>query len=168
MENEINNNENGNNQIEKRKVNPMFFVNNQEIQVSVYVVFDNLSGRIINVSSQDLSDQLGSIQGIDTMKYVFIFTKPNYEQISRYRQLSMYWDNRANKTIVNPFKLRNYLILNHLKAWRGVKDEYGEDVELNLDSDDTLTQQSLETVYKVNSSIIDVLMTQYQNRAMLF
>lgn len=156
------------NKVEKKKTSPIFFVDKQQISIDIYVIFDNLTGRIINVSSENLSSQLSEIQGIDSAVYTFIFTKPNYQQISRYRQLAMYWDNRANKTIVNPFKLRNYLILNHLKAWKGVKDQYGSDVQLAIDNDDTLTQQSLETVYKVNSAIIDVLMTQYESRAMLF
>ena len=154
---------------EKKKVPPMFFVDKRQIQIDLYVIYDSLSGKIINVSIQDLGRHItGAVQGIEQIVYSFILTKPNYQQISTYRQMSMYWDNRANKTIVNPFKLRNYLILNHLKAWKGVTDEFGEPVNLVLDKDDTLTQASLELVYTVNSSIIDVLMTQFQNKAMLY
>ena len=151
-----------------KKSNPMFFVDKNEIDIQLFVIYDNLSGRLLNVSTSNLAEQLQNIQGISQTSYKFVFTKPNYEQISRYRQLAMYWDNRANKTIVNPFKLRNYLILNHLKSWQGVTDQYGNTVTLVVDTDDTLTQQSLQLVYSVNSSIIDVLMTQYESRAMLY
>ena len=150
------------------KAKPLFFVDKNEISIQLFVVYDNLSGRLLNVSTSNLAQQLSNIQGVSQTSYQFVFTKPNYEQISRYRQLAMYWDNRANKTIVNPFKLRNYLILNHLKSWKGVTDQYGDEIELQLDNDDTLTQKSLETVYSVNSSIIDVLMTQYESKAMLY
>lgn len=151
-----------------KKANPLFFVDKNEIDIQLFVIYENLTGRLLNVSVNNLGQQLKNVQGISQTSYKFIFTKPNYEEISRYRQLAMYWDNKANKTIVNPFKLRNYLILNHLKSWEGVTDQYGNEVSLVIDNDDTLTQKSLQLVYSVNSSIIDVLMTQYESKAMLY
>ena len=76
----------------------------------------------------------------------------------------MYWDNIAGKTIVNPFKMRNYVILNHLKRWQNVTNELGEQISLKIDIDNTLTQQSLDLVYTVNPAIIDCVMKQFQRQ----
>lgn len=139
---------------------PSFFIDKNQIQINVYVIYNTLDGSILSVSPNSLDNQF--IQGIDQIGYKFVFTKPNYQQVSRYKQLAMYWDNIAKKTIVNPFKMRNYVILNHLKRWQNVTNELGEEVKLQMDIDNTLTQQSLDLVYSVNSAIIDCVMKQFQ------
>lgn len=162
MENEnLENNETSSQVIEKnnRKF-PSFFIDKNQIQINVYVIYNTLDGSILSVSPNSLDNQF--IQGIDQISYKFIFTKPNYQQVSRYQQLAMYWDNIAKRTIVNPFKMRNYIILNHLKRWQNVTNELGEEVKLQIDIDNTLTQQSLDLVYSVNSAIIDCVMKQFQ------
>lgn len=145
---------------------PMFFIDSNEISIDVFVVYDSSNGTIISVSGKEIDSAL--IEGIAQEKYTFFFTRPNYDDISKYRQLSMYWDNNSGKTVINPFKLRNLLILNHLKRWSGVVNENNEPIDLKLDIDDTLTTESLELVYSINSSIVDVLMTIFEQRAMLF
>lgn len=161
-----NNIENSINVIETKKImTPHFFVDSDQIKIKLYIIFDDKNGQILNVSVDDLFPNVKNLENIAQVSYQFVLTKPNYQQLSRYKQLAMYVENKTGRTIVNPFKLRNYLILNHLKKWTGVKNEYGEDVNLQIDTDDTLTQKSLQTVYKVNSNIIDVLMSQYQARA---
>lgn len=139
---------------------PNFFIDRNQVQVNVYVIYNTLDGNILSVAPTSLDNQF--IQGIDQIGYKFIFTKPNYQQTSRYKQLAMYWDNIAKKTIVNPFKLRNYIILNHLKRWQNVTNELGQEVSLKIDIDNTLTQQSLDLVYTVNPAIIDCVMKQFQ------
>ena len=161
-------NENATNSIEQVTVKntkkiPSFFIDKNQVQISVYVIYNTLDGAIYNVSPTSLENQF--IQGIDQIGYKFIFTKPNYQQVSRYKQLSMYWDNIAGKTIVNPFKMRNYIILNHLKRWQNVTNELGEQISLKIDIDNTLTQQSLDLVYTVNPAIIDCVMKQFQRQA---
>lgn len=145
---------------------PMFFIDNSEFKVDIFVVYDQSAGNIISVSGKEIDSTL--VEGIAQEKYSFYFTKPNYDDISKYRQLSMYWDINSQKTVINPFKLRNLLILNHLKKWEGVVDEKNEKIDLKLDIDNTLTTDSLELVYSVNSSIIDVVMTIFEQKAMLF
>ena len=80
----------------------------------------------------------------------------------------MYYDDSAKKTIVNPFKLRNYIILNHLKHWDGITDVDGNIINLELDIDGTLKQSSLDLVYQMNPAVVDVVMTIFEQKAMLF
>ena len=160
MENENVNNENAQSVIKNAKKFPNFFIDKNQIEINVYVVFNTIDGNILGVSTNSISDTF--IYGIQQIDYKFIFTKPNYQQVSRYKQLSMYWDNIAGKTIVNPFKMRNYIILNHLKRWQNVTNELGEQISLKIDIDNTLTQQSLDLVYTVNPAIIDCVMKQFQ------
>lgn len=151
-------------QIEKVKNNlkkmPLFFVDRNQLQINVYIVYNVLDGSIITISTTKIQHKM--IQGIEQLQYTFVFTKPNYQQISRYKQLAMYWDNYAKNTIVNPFKLRSYIILNHLKSWKNVTNELGQQVKLQIDVDGTLTQDSLTTVYQVNPAIMDCVMKQFQ------
>lgn len=146
--------------IQNMKKSPNFFIDKNQVQINVYVIYNVLDGQILSVSPNSLDNQF--IQGIDQIGYKFIFTKPNYQQTSRYKQLSMYWDNIAKKTIVNPFKMRNYIILNHLKRWQNVTNQLGEQVTLKIDIDNTLTQESLDLVYTVNPAIIDCVMKEFQ------
>ena len=162
MENENVNNEMTQSVFKNTKKFPNFFIDKNQIEIDVYVVFNTLDGNILGVSTNSISNTF--IQGIQQINYKFVFTKPNYQQVSRYKQLSMYWDNIAGKTIVNPFKMRNYIILNHLKRWQNVTNELGEQISLKIDIDNTLTQQSLDLVYTVNPAIIDCVMKQFQRQ----
>ena len=162
MENENVNSEITQSVIKNTKKFPNFFIDKNQIEINVYVVFNTLDGNILGVSTTSIDNQF--IQGISQIGYKFVFTKPNYQQVSRYKQLSMYWDNIAGKTIVNPFKMRNYVILNHLKRWQNVTNELGEQISLKIDIDNTLTQQSLDLVYTVNPAIIDCVMKQFQRQ----
>lgn len=145
---------------------PMFFVDNKEIAIDVYVVYREEDGLIISASGYPIGEDL--IEGIIESKYTFYFTKPNFDDMSKYRQLSMYVDKISGKTIVNPFKLRNYIILNHLRRWEGVTDADGNDLELNLDPDGTLSAATLDLIYNINPSIMDVVMSLFEQKAMIF
>lgn len=157
-----NTNNQQNNQVVNKKKFPSFFVDQNQIKVEIFVVYNNLDGTILHVSNQKIDSKL--IDGIEQISYKFIFTKPNYEQMNRYKQLSMYWDNIAKQTVINPFKLRNYIILNHLKKWENVTNSYGQKIQLQIDIDNTLTQQSLDLVYNVNSSIMDKVMEELESQ----
>lgn len=144
----------------------MFFVDSKELSVDVYVVYREEDGLIISASGLPIGEEL--VEGIVEIKYTFYFTKPNFDDMSKYRQLSMYVDKISGKTIVNPFKLRNYIILNHLKRWTGVTDSEGNDIELTLDPDGTLSATSLDLIYNINPSIMDVVMSLFEQKAMIF
>lgn len=145
---------------------PMFFVDNKEVEVNIFVLYNKNDSSIIRVAGTAIDEDL--IDGIVQEQYKFYFSKPNYDDISKYRQLSMYYDDSAKKTIVNPFKLRNYIILNHLKHWDGITDVDGNIINLELDIDGTLKQSSLDLVYQMNPSVVDVVMTIFEQKAMLF
>lgn len=144
----------------------MFFVDNKEIQIDLYVVYNATDGVIYRVSEVPIGNSL--IDGVVEKQYKFYFSKPNFDDMSKYRQLSMYFDNKYNKTVVNPFKLRQYIILNHLKRWEGVQNEEGEDINLELDIDGTLSQSSLELIYSINSIVIDTLMTSFEKKMSIY
>ena len=144
---------------------PMFFVDNKEVEVNIFVLYNKNDSSIIRVAGTAIDEDL--IDGIVQEQYKFYFSKPNYDDISKYRQLSMYYDDSAKKTIVNPFKLRNYIILNHLKHWDGITDVDGNIINLELDIDGTLKQSSLDLVYQMNPSVVDVVMTIFEQKAML-
>jgi len=145
---------------------PMFFVDNKEVEVTIFVLYNKNDSSIIRVAGTAIDEEL--IDGIVQEQYKFYFSKPNYDDISKYRQLSMYYDDSSKKTIVNPFKLRNYIILNHLKRWDGITDVEGNVINLELDIDGTLKQSSLDLIYQMNPSVVDVVMTIFEQKAMLF
>ena len=149
----------------KNNKTPVFFVDSKQIKVQFYVVYRASDNLILSASP--ISIESDDIQALIQKKYTFYFTKPNYDEINRYRQMAMYIDRKTQQTMVNPFKLRNYIILNHLKRWQGVTDQDGNQIELKLDQDGTLTASSLQLIFSINPSVMDVAMTNFEQKAML-
>lgn len=155
--------ENENLVLNKKNITPLFFVDKGQISVKVYVIYDINTGEIYSATNLSLQS-VYEITGVEQICYEFVFTKPNYQQLSNYKQLSSYWDSNASKKIINIFKLRSYLIVNHLKSWKNIVNELGQEVLLQLDADDTLTQSSLNLVYEVNPFVMEAIMKEYQSK----
>lgn len=155
--------ENENLIFQQNKKNPLFFVDNSKVSISVYVIYDLNTGELYSAAPYSLQT-VNEIGGVAEIKYDFVFTKPNYEQLSNYKQLSSYWDNNAAQKVINVFKLRSYLIVNHLKSWDNIKNENGEDIVLQVDDDGTLKQNSLDLVYGVNPFVMEAVMKEYQKK----
>ena len=71
MENENVNNEITQSVIKNTKKFPNFFIDKNQIEINVYVVFNTLDGNILGVSTNSISNTF--IQGIQQINYKFVF-----------------------------------------------------------------------------------------------
>lgn len=145
---------------------PSFFVeDDDEITIDVDVLFDKGSGKLLSVSRAGLidSDQL------DTLGYTlesFTFKPVGYDQMTRYRQQCSEYRRDAGRSIVDPVALRNYLIVWHLKDW-SMRDRQGNKIELGFAEKGCLDEKSIEAVYKVNTTLLDVVLTLFEKDMMM-
>lgn len=151
----------------KSEVFPKLFIDNSTlIKVEVFAFFDKATGEFYSVVAPELKDKLQMLEQVMNMQsIVFEFTKPNYSEINKYRTSASEWDVDAGKQILNPFKLRDYFLFYHLKSWN-LKDNDGKTIELKLGKNG-LSDESLSVIYNLNTSILDIILNQYEKLAIL-
>jgi len=145
---------------EKPSAKPSFFVKKSARQtVKVDVLTSLEDGRVVSVSRTGL--------GIDFEKdfpfmahtvLEFIFSVPNYEDMSTYRQRSSVYRREVQQMLVDKISLRNFLMVWHLKDWN-LTDEEGKKVVLTFDINGTLSDDSTAVVYALSPTLVDVVMT---------
>lgn len=133
------------------------------IDFHVYAVSSPDSGSVVSISGKPYPEETVKQGGFVQEDMLFRFSKPSYEQVSKYRQLSLVFDKGADSTVVNPVRMRELLLMYHLKEWN-VTDEEDKPIALSFDPDESLSVQSLNTVKSLDFTVIDVLMTMYEKK----
>ena len=151
---------------EKKKINPFLFVKLDElVNVKIIVVYDE-KGSVMSVLNDDFFHLKDTLDVLKYNEYTFKFSSVNYEKINKYRQKCMEIDRIQNVQVVNNFKIRDFLIVYHLKEW-DLKDENGNAIELKFDVNKALSDESIEIVYSLHPSIIDVVLTTLEKKLLL-
>ena len=153
---------------EKPSVKPSFFVKKSARHtVRVDVLTSTDDGRVVSVSRTGL--------GIDFQKdfpfmnhtiLEFVFSVPNYEDMSTYRQRSSIFRREIQQTIVDKISLRNFLLVWHLKEWN-LTDEEGKKIALACDANGPLSDESTAVVYALSPTLVDVVMTVLEKDLLL-
>lgn len=152
--------------VEKKKINPFLFINSEKlIDVNIIVFYDD-DGNIVSVLNEDLSDVKNTINVLKYVDITFKFLPINYDKINKYRQRSTDYDRNDGTPKINNYKLRDFLLVYHLKDW-DIKDEAGNIIKLSFDVNGALSDESVEKVYKLHPSIIDVVMTTYERKMLI-
>jgi hypothetical protein len=86
--------------------------------------------------------------------------------MSTYRQRSSIYRREAQQVIVDKLQLRNFMLVWHLKDWN-LTDEDGKKVALTLDSNGSLSEESLAMVYAISPTLLDVVMTIFEKDVLL-
>jgi hypothetical protein len=143
---------------------PSFFIDDEDRhRVSVDLLFDKKTGRVLSVSRAGLID-LSGFNNLYQTKQWFDFSVPNYDDISRYRQRSTI--DRNGRTVIDPIKLRNYFLVWCLKDW-SLTDKSGERQELNFNENDALDDKSIAKVYSMPPAILDVVLSIFEKDVVL-
>ena len=129
----------------------------------VYVVSSPDTGEIVSITGKPYPDDALKQGKFIQEDLVFRFSRPSYEQVSKYRQLSLVFDKGSDSTVVNPGRMRELLLMFHLKEWN-LTDEDDKPIKLSFDPDDSLSLQSLAVVKSLSFTIVDVLMTMYEKK----
>jgi hypothetical protein len=153
---------------EKPAAKPSFFIKKAARHViKMDVLTSKEDGRVLSVSKTGLG--IDFVKDFPFMVYtelVFEFSVPNYEDMSTYRQRSSVYRREAQQVIVDKLQLRNFMLVWHLKDWN-LTDEDGKKVDLALDSNGSLSEESLAMVYAISPTLLDVVMTIFEKEILL-
>lgn len=152
----------------KPDVKPSFFVKKSARHMVVMdVLTSKEDGRVVSVSKSGLGiDFLKDFPFLTHTELRFEFSIPNFEDLSTYRQRSAVFRREAQQVIVDKLQLRNFLLVWHLKSWN-LTDEEGKSLELKLDPNGSLADESLALVYALSPTLLDVVMTIYEKDILL-
>jgi hypothetical protein len=146
---------------------PSFFVDKTENhRVTVDILTRKTDGRIVSIARTGLGLNYEQFDKLQHTEEWFEFTMPDYDAMANYRQKSAVYRREAESMLVDKLQLRNYLLVWHLKDW-SMRDKNGEKVELEHDDDTSLTEDSIEKVYAMHTTILDVVLTIFEKDLLL-
>jgi len=154
--------------LRKSKAKPSFFIKKSaKHTIKIDVLTSKEDGRVVSVSKADIGmDFDKDFSFVDHTELDFVFSVPNYEDMSTYRQRSTSYRRDAQQMIVDKAQLRNHLLTWHLKSWN-VPDDEGSVIELTFDKSGALSDESLSVVYAMSPTLLDVVMTWFEKDVLL-
>lgn len=153
---------------EKPSTSPKLFTKGEDkVKVEIDVLFNKDDGEILSVVMADIGLDLETIeQVLGHQRLWFEFTQPTYDKLNRYRQRSVKYDSAARANVINNLAMRDFFIIYHLKEWN-VQDGDGNKIQLEFDKNGAMTDESLDKVYELHPSIIDIAMTAFERKVLL-
>jgi len=146
---------------------PSFFVDREENhRVEVDILTKKENGRVVSVARTGIGMNYKQFDRLLYSQVWFEFTMPDYDAMANYRQKSAIYRREAEAMLVDKIQLRNYLLVWHLKDW-SLQDKDGKKVELEHDEDGSLTEDSIEKVYAMQSTILDIVLTVFEKDLLL-
>ena len=154
--------------VKKPLAKPSFFVKKDfRNTIEVDVLTSGEDGRIVSVSRTGLNiDFANDFPFMAHTVLKFIFSMPNYEDMSTYRRRSGVYRREAQQVIVDKIELRNHLLVWHLKDWN-LTDGDGKKIELKSNENGALSDESEAIVYALSPTLLDVVMTILEKDALL-
>jgi len=151
----------------KAEVMPSFFIDKaSKHRVEIDVLSSKQDGKIMSVSRTGLElDFEKDFAYLQHNVAWFDFTLPTYEDMSSYRTRCAIFRREVGQMLVDKLQLRNYLLVWHLKDW-SLTDKNGK-VVLNQDKDGSLDNESVQKVYSLHPTIIDVMLTIFEKDILL-
>jgi hypothetical protein len=145
---------------------PSFFVEEEDrLTVEVDILFSKETGNLVSVSRAGFMDK-AEFEALGFTQEKFHFKPVGYEQMSQYRQRCSVYRRDAGRALVDPVALRNYFIVWHLKDWT-MRDRKGEMIELKFNENGALDDDSIQQVYKINTTMLDVVLTLFEKDMMM-
>ena len=151
----------------KKDALPSFFVSKEDRRrIEVDILSSKEDGKIMSVTRTGLGLDFEEFRFLRHETVWFEFTIPTYENMSNYRQRSGVYRREAGQILVDRIQLRNYLMVWHLKDW-SLTDRDGNKVELTHDADGALSDESVEKLYAIHTTILDVVLTVLEKDILL-
>ena len=138
---------------------PSFFVEEGDRRkIEIDILSSKVDGKIVSISRSGMGVNFDEFPSLRHSKEWFEFSIPAYEDMSSYRQRCAVYRREAGQMLVDRLQMRNFLVVWHLKDWSIVGRD-GQKVVLTHDADGSVSDESLKKVYKIHSTIIDVIIT---------
>lgn len=146
---------------------PSFFVDREENhRVEVDILTRKNDGRVVSVARTGIGMDYKQFDRLQHCQEWFEFTMPDYDQMANYRQKAAVYRREAESMMVDKIQLRNFLLVWHLKDW-SLRGKDGKKVELKLDEDGSLSEGSIERVYAIHTTILDIVLTVFEKDLLL-
>lgn len=147
---------------EIKEVLPSMFAKvGEEIHIKGELIYIKETGEIHSVVKADTVEK-NKLDFLGLRPIEFVFTRPDYDDILTYRSRCSVANGTTGTMIVDPNKLRYFLVLKHLKSW-DLQDDKGEVIKLEFDDNETMTAKSVKIVYGVNPKILDGIFALLEN-----
>lgn len=151
----------------EKPVFPSFFVETEKRhRIEVDILYDKASGNVLSISKVGLGVDFEQYPTLGHTVEWFEFTQPSYDDIATYRRNSQVFRREANRMVVDGIQMRNYFLVWHLKDW-SLCGADGKKIELEHDSEGSLSDESLEKVYELSPTLVDVVLTIYERDVIL-
>jgi hypothetical protein len=145
---------------------PSFFIEEDDlVEIEVDILYDKKTGKLKSVSKAGIIKE-DDFKVLAFSKESFFFKPANYEQMNNYRQRCSTYRHDAGRALSDPIALRNHLVVWHLKDWT-MRDRKGKKIELEFAENGALEDKSIEIVYKINSTVLDVVITLFEQDMMM-
>lgn len=151
---------------EKEKAIPpkrpnLFLKKDQRIKVEILLLTD-IEGNIKNIVKKGLIDE-NILEHSTLFKFyeTLEFSYPNFDQLSRYKSQSTFFDRSTQQLMLDNIKLRNYYLIWHLKDWT-FTDIDGNKIPLKFDKDGSLSQDTIAVVYDTYPTILDICLNIFE------
>ena len=145
---------------------PSFFVEDEDrIKIELDILFDKADGKLVSVSRSGVLNA-EDFNTLGFCKEWFEFKPTTYEDMSNYRQRCSIFRQDANRALVDPVALRNYMIVWHLKDW-SMRGRDNKKIELKFAESGALDDESIKAVYKMSTTLLDVVLTLFEKDMMM-
>jgi len=153
---------------EEREVLPSFFIDKtSKHRVEVDILSSKDDGKIMSVSRIGLGiDFENDFDYLRHSREWFDFTIPSYEEMANYRTRCATYRKEMGQMIIDKLQLRNFILIWHLKDWSLVNKE-GNKIDILTDKDGSLAESSVQKVYSLHPTIIDVVLTIFEKDILL-
>lgn len=146
---------------------PKFFIKSDDrVKVELVVLFNKRSGEIVNIALKEFRIDLSKLNFLGGTEEWFEFTRPSYDDVSSYRQKSMVFDKSLGKMLVDPVRMRNFLIIFHLKSW-SLRDDSGQPIVLGFNEHGGIDDASVKFVDSIHPTILDIALSKFETEILL-
>lgn len=146
---------------------PKFFIKSDDrVKVEIVVLFNKRSGEIVNIALKEFNIDLSKLAFLSGTEEWFEFSRPSYDEISSYRQKSMIFDKNLGRMLVDPVRMRNFLIIFHLKRW-SVRGDDGQPIVLEFNDRGALDDESVKFIDKLHPTILDIVLSRFETEILL-
>jgi len=142
-----------------KTVKPKFFLDSKErIECVVNGFYDKETGKIVFAIPGEIKEPNSRF---NVVRHVFYFTRTPYDRLNSYRSQSVVFNASDRTNSINLLKLREYFWIFHLEDWN-FEDENGNKIELKKDPNGSLSDETMELLYRLPANILDAAIGLYE------
>ena len=151
-------------QPKKTIVPKLFFKKDERIEIAINGYHDAKTGEFMfGVPIDGSETEENDSDSYICVKYHFWFSPCKYDALARYRSYSMIYNREGENNTVNLIRLREFFLVNNLIDW-DLKDENGDKIMLEFDTNKSLSKKSLDVVYLLPANLLDLVLICYERK----